>query len=351
MTRLHLGADGAERLPRTHPDETTGKERTQRSRTPSLTSTEQQEIDHANASRLQPVVFVHGLWLLSNSWNNWRQLFEAQGYTTLAPGWPDDPETTQEANQDPDVLAHKRLKQVTDHYVAAIGQLQRKQAVIGHSFGGLIAEMLADRGVAAATVAISPAAFRGILVLPLSQLKAAAPLLNPLSVGKSVPLTFEQFQYAFANELDEAEARQLYDAYAVPASSTPLFQGALANFNPWTEDKVDTGNPDHGPLLIIAGVKDHTVPASVSDAAYKRQQKNAGVTQYQNMPGRGIRWPWTMGGRRWPRWRSRSSTSMRRPSKGHSPGGRLPAMEKPPTIDFTRGDGHNDLHRHRELEL
>ena len=255
--------------------------------TPSLTSAEQEQIDRANTSGLQPVVFVHGLWLLANSWDHWRTLFEAQGYTTLAPGWPDDPATTQEANQDPDALAHKRLKQVTDHYVAAIGQLQRKPAVIGHSFGGLIAEMLADRGVAAATVAISPAAFRGILVLPLSQLKAGAPLLNPLSAGKAVPLSFEQFQYAFANELDEAEARQLYDAYAVPAPSTPLLQGAFANFNPWTEDQVDTGNPDRGPLLIIAGEKDHTVPASVADAAYQRQQKNPGVTQYQVMPGRG----------------------------------------------------------------
>jgi pimeloyl-ACP methyl ester carboxylesterase len=255
--------------------------------TPSLTNIDQQEIDRANASGLQPVVFVHGLWLLSNSWENWRQLFAAQGYTTLAPGWPDDPETTLAANQDPDVLAHKRLKQVTDHYVAAISQLPRKPAVIGHSFGGLIAEQLADRGVAAATVAISPAAFRGILVLPLSQLKAASPLLNPLHAGKAVPLTFEQFQYAFANELEEAEARQLYEAYAVPAPSTPLFQGALANLNPWTEDKVDTGNPDRGPLLIIAGEKDHTVPAVVSEAAYKRQQKNAGVTEYRVMPGRG----------------------------------------------------------------
>ena len=255
--------------------------------TPSLTSTEQHEIDRANASGSQPVVFVHGLWLLSNSWEHWRQLFEAQGYTTLAPGWPDDPATTQEANQDPDALAHKRIKQVTDHYVAAIGQLQRRPAVIGHSFGGLIAEQIADRGVAAVTVAISPAAFRGILIVPLSQLKAASPLLNPLNAGKAVPLTFEQFQYAFANELDEAEARQLYEAYAVPAPSTPLFQGALANFNPWTEDKVDTGNPNRGPLLIIAGEKDHTVPAAVSEAAYKRQQKNSGVTQYREMSGRG----------------------------------------------------------------
>jgi pimeloyl-ACP methyl ester carboxylesterase len=253
-----------------------------------LTAHEQQEIERANASGRQPVVFAHGLWLLSNSWDNWRALFEEQGYTALAPGWPDDPESTQEANQDPEVLAGKRIKQVTDHYVAAIGQLQRKPVVIGHSFGGLIAELLADRGVAAATVAISSAAFRGILVVPLSQIKAASPLLgNPFNAGKAVPLTFEQFQYAFTNELEEAEARQLYEAYAVPAPGAPLFQGVLANFNPWTEDKVDTGNPNRGPLLIIAGEKDHTVPAAVSEAAYKRQLKNPGVTQYYEMPGRG----------------------------------------------------------------
>jgi non-heme chloroperoxidase len=254
----------------------------------SLTTTEQQQIDRANASGSQPVVFVHGLWLLANSWENWRALFEERGYTTLAPGWPDDPETTAAANQDPDALAHKRIKHVTDHYAAAISQLQRKPAVIGHSFGGLIAEQLADRGTSAVTVAISPAAFRGILALPLSELKAASPILkNPLNAGKAVPLTFEQFQYAFANELEEGEARQLYDAYAVPAPGTTLFQGALANFNPWTEDKVDTQSPERGPLLIISGEKDHTVPAVVSESAFKRQEKNLGVTQYLQMPGRG----------------------------------------------------------------
>jgi non-heme chloroperoxidase len=256
--------------------------------TPTLTDTEQQQIDRANASGSQPVVFVHGFWLLSNSWENWRTYFEAQGYTTFAPSWPDEPETTQEANQDPEVLAHQRLKRVTDHYVGAIGHLQRKPVVIGHSFGGLISEQIADHGVAAATVAISPAAFRGILLLPLSQLKVVSPVLrNPLNVSKALPLTFEQFQYGFANELDEAEARQLYDAYAVPVSGTLVFQGALANINPWTEDKVDTGNPNRGPLLIIAGEKDNTIPTLLTEAAYKRQQKNPAVTQYREMAGRG----------------------------------------------------------------
>jgi non-heme chloroperoxidase len=253
-----------------------------------LTPHEQQEIAHANDSKLPPVLFVHGLWLLSTSWDNWRQLFEANGYTTLAPGWPDDPETVKEANEDPEVMAHKRLKQVTEHYLDAIGQLARKPAVIGHSFGGLIAEKLAGEGACAPTVAISPAAFRSVLPLPLSALKAASPVLaNPLNAGRAVPLTFEQFHYAFANAVDEAEARMLYEKFAVPAPGTPLFQAAAANLNPWTEDKVDTENGARGPLLLIAGEKDHTVPPAVVAAAFKRQQKNAGITEYQEIPNRG----------------------------------------------------------------
>jgi len=172
-----------------------------------ITNHEQQAIDRANASGLQPVVFVHGLWLLSNSWDRWRELFEANGYTTLAPGWPDDPETVAAAKEDPEVFAHKKIKQVTDHYLGAIRQLKTKPAVIGHSFGGLIAQQLAGEGVAAATVAVDPAPFRGVLPLPLSALKSAAPVLeNPFNYGRSVALTFEQFRYAFANAVDESEA-------------------------------------------------------------------------------------------------------------------------------------------------
>ena len=160
-----------------------------------LTIHEQQEIDRANTSGAQPVVFVHGLWLLASSWDNWRPFFEERGYTTLAPGWPDDPDTVEEAKQDPEVFAHKRIKQVTDHYVDAIGQLKTKPAVIGHSFGGLIAQMVADAGVAAVTVAIDAAPFRGVLPLPLSALKAASPVLgNPLNDNRSAPLTYEQFR-------------------------------------------------------------------------------------------------------------------------------------------------------------
>lgn len=253
-----------------------------------ITNHEQQEIDRANAEEKQPVVFVHGLWLLSSSWDRWRTLFEEQGYTTLAPGWPDDPDTVQEANADPEVLAHKRLAQVTQHYVDVIQQLKRRPAVIGHSFGGLIAQQLAGEGVSAVTVAIDPAAFRGVLPLPLSELKAASPVLsNPANYGRAVPLTFEQFQYAFANAVGEDEARNLYETFAIPAPGTPLFQGAAANLNPWTEDKVNTKNPERGPLLLISGEKDHTVPPAVVQAAYKRQQNNPAPTEIREIPGRG----------------------------------------------------------------
>ena len=253
-----------------------------------LTAHEQQEIDRANASGLQPVVFVHGLWLLSSSWDNWRQLFESSGYTTLAPGWPDDPETVAEANEDPEVFAHKRLKQITGHYLEAIGQLAKKPAVVGHSFGGLISMMIAGQGVAAVTVAISPAPFRGVLPLPFSALKSSSAVLaNPANYNRAVALTYEQFHYGFTNAVDEDEAHKLYDAFAVPGAGAPIFQAATANVNPWTEDQVDTSNPERGPLLIISSDQDHTVPFAIAEAAYKRQVKNPGITEIKEMSDRG----------------------------------------------------------------
>src|SRR5438876_7196900 len=253
-----------------------------------LTIHEQQEIDRANDSGLQPVAFVHGLWLLSSSWERWRALFEENGYTTLAPGWPDDPETVAEAQHDPEVFAKKSIKQATDHYVEAISQLTTKPAVIGHSFGGLIAQRLAGLGVAAVTVAIDPAPFRGVLPLPLSALKSASAVIgNPANYHRAVPLTFEQFRFGFANAVSESEAHELYETFAVPASGVPLFQAATANLNPWTEDTVDTKNPARGPLLIISGEKDNTVPWAIANASYQRQQRNAAVTEIKEIPNRG----------------------------------------------------------------
>lgn len=253
-----------------------------------LTAREQQEIAQANDSGLQPVVFVHGLWLLSGSWDKWRTFYEAQGYTTVAPGWPDDPETVDEANKDPEAFAHKRIKQVTDYYLDAISQLTMKPAVIGHSFGGLIAQRIAGEGASAATVAVDPAPFRGVLPLPLSALKSSAPVLgNPLNYTRAVALTYEQFRFAFANALDEDEAKSLYQMCAVPAPGAPLFQAATANLNPWTEAKVDTHNPERGPLLIISGEYDNTVPWAIAHASYKQQEKNPGVTEIKEIPERG----------------------------------------------------------------
>jgi non-heme chloroperoxidase len=253
-----------------------------------ITEHEAQQVSRANDTGLQPVVFIHGLWLLPSSWDRWATLFEQAGYTPLTPGWPDDPDTVEEANAHPEVFAKKTVGQVADHFDEVIGGLTRKPAVIGHSFGGLLAQILAGRGLAAATVAISPAPFRGVLPLPLSALKSASPVLgNPANRNRAVPLTYDQFRYAFANAVSEDEAKELYEAYAVPAPGAPLFQAATANFNPWTEAKVDTDNPERGPLLIISGEKDHTVPPAVANASFKQQQDNQGPTEIIEIKNRG----------------------------------------------------------------
>jgi non-heme chloroperoxidase len=253
-----------------------------------ITDHEAEQVSQANASGRTPVVFVHGLWLLPMSWDRWRTVFEAAGFSTISPGWPDDPNTVAEANAHPDVLAHKTVGQIADHFEDVVGMLTKRPAVIGHSFGGLLAQILAGRGVSDATVAIDPAPFRGVLPLPISALKSAAPVLgNPLHRQRAVPLTYEQFRYACANAVTEDEAHELYNTDAVPGSGVPLFQAATANFNPWTEAKVKSKNPDRGPLLIIEGEKDHTVPWAVANASFKKQKRNKGVTEIVKMTGRG----------------------------------------------------------------
>jgi len=255
---------------------------------PTLTEHETAEVARANETGLQPVVFVHGLWLLPSSWDRWSTLFEEAGFTALTPGWPDDPETVEEANANPDVFAGKSITDVADHFEHVIRGLDRKPAVIGHSFGGLMTQILAGRGCSAASVAIDPAPFRGVLPLPISALKAGSPILgNPANRNRAVPLTFEQFRYSFANAVGEEEAKELYDTYAVPAPGKPLFQAATANINPWTEAKVDTKSPDRGPLLIISGEHDHTIPWALANAAYKKQAHNEGVTEITEIKGRG----------------------------------------------------------------
>jgi non-heme chloroperoxidase len=253
-----------------------------------ITGHEQDQIAQANATGKTPVVFVHGLWLLPSSWDRWRDVFEAAGYSTVAPGWPDDPETVEEAKDHPEVFAGKSIKDVADHFEEVIRELRKVPAIIGHSFGGLMTQILAGRALSQASVAIDPAPFRGVLPLPISALKAGSPVLrNPRNHNRAVPLTYDQFRYAFANAVAEDEAKELYATFAVPAPGEPLFQAAAANLNPWTEDKVDSATPDRGPLLILDGERDNTVPWSIAHASYEIQSRNPGVTEIVKVPNRG----------------------------------------------------------------
>jgi pimeloyl-ACP methyl ester carboxylesterase len=253
-----------------------------------ITERELAQIERANATTATPVVFIHGLWLLPSSWDAWATLFEEAGFVALTPDWPDDPRTVEGARAEPEVLAKKTLKQVADHTTEVVDALDRKPALIGHSTGGLLAQMLAGRGLSAVTVAIDPGIFRGVLPLPGSVLKGVGPfLVNPRTRGRAITLTFDQFKYGWANALDEEEAKRLYDTFHVAGSGVSLVQMGNANLNPWTEAKVDTKNPDRGPLLIIDGEKDHTVPWAIANAAYKRQSHNPGVTEIVKMENRG----------------------------------------------------------------
>ena len=256
--------------------------------TPAITENEAAQIEGANVSGAAPVVFIHGLWLLPTSWEPWARHFEGNGFAALTPGWPDDPETVEEAKANPDAVAGKSIGQVADHFENVIRQLDRRPAIVGHSFGGLLTEILAGRGLAFASVAIAPAPFRGVLPLPLSALRSGSPVLSkPGNYNKAVPLTYDQFRYAFANAVDEDEAKRLYDSYAVPAPGKPLFQAASANLNPWTEAKVNTKSPDRGPLLLVYGEQDHTVPRAIVEASFKKEKKNENVTEIAEMKGRG----------------------------------------------------------------
>jgi non-heme chloroperoxidase len=253
-----------------------------------ITAEEQAQIDEANSSGKRPVIFIHGLWLLPSSWDRWADVFAEAGFAPLTPGWPDDPQTVEEAKAHPEVFANKGIEEVADHYADVIAALDKKPAVIGHSFGGLLAQIMAGRGLSAATVAVDAAPYRGILPLPISALRSASPALKkPGNKHRAIPLTFDQFHYAFANAVSEEEAKELFETYAVPAPGEPLFQAAFANFNPWTEAKVDHENVERGPMLLLSGEKDHTVPTAISKAEFKKQKKNEGVTEFVEIPGRG----------------------------------------------------------------
>jgi non-heme chloroperoxidase len=259
-----------------------------RSLTASPTARELAEVERANASGLRPVVFVHGLWLLASSWDPWREMFEAAGFTTVAPGWPDDPDTVEEGRRRPELFAGKSVGAIGDHYADVIGRLKIKPVIIGHSFGGLITQRLAGQGLGLVSIPIDPGPFRGVLPLPLSALKAAFPVIgNPANRHRAVMLTPEQFRFAFTNAVSDSEAAGLYAAFPVPGSGIPLFQAAFANVNPRTEAKVNSKTSSRGPMLLISGEKDHTAPWAIASASFKKQRRNVAKTEIVEMPGRG----------------------------------------------------------------
>src|SRR5215467_3177605 len=250
--------------------------------------TEAAQVARANESSKQPVVFIHGLWLLAGCWDRWAEHFEEAGYVAVLPGWPDDPPSVADANRHPEAFAGKGIRVVVDHFEDVIRGLKRKPAVIGHSLGGLLTQLIAGRGLAAASVAVDPGPFRGVLPVPYSALKATSPALrNPGNFNRAVSLTFEQFRYGFANAVDESEAKELFATFAVPAPAKPLFQAAFANLNPRTEARVDTRNPARGPLLLMSGARDNTVPPAMVEAAFRLQKRNEGVTEFVSVAGRG----------------------------------------------------------------
>ena len=252
------------------------------------TARELGEVEIANTSGRPVVMFVHGLWLLAGSWHRWRDKFEAAGYATVTPGWPDDPESVGEARANPDALAGKSVGAITEYYADMLSRLESKPAIVGHSFGGLITQKLAGLGLGAVSVPIDPAPGRGVLPLPLSALRASFPVLrNPGNRHKAVMLTYRQFRFAFVNAVPEDEAHRLYYEFPVPGAGLPLFQAAGANFSPNSETSVDRAAADRGPMKFLSGAKDNTVPWALTNAAYQKQRGNTAVTEIEELPGRG----------------------------------------------------------------
>ncbi len=242
----------------------------------------------APAPHPNPVVFIHGLWIHSSAWAPWLDLFGERGYPVSAPGWPGDGETPQATRDNPDPLNDVGIQAICDHYADLIGEPDVKPIVIGHSFGGLIAQELLDHNVAAAAIAIDPAPIKGVKALPYAQLKSGFPVLeNPANRHRTVMLTAKQFRYAFGNVLTEEESNDLYEKWAIPGPGRPLFEDAFANFSRKSPAKVDTHTAVRGPLLLTSGTEDHTVPKKVTEQAFKLYADGPSVTEYHEFEGRG----------------------------------------------------------------
>ncbi|HEY0816108.1 MAG TPA: alpha/beta hydrolase [Pseudonocardia sp.] len=235
-----------------------------------------------------PVVFIHGLWLHATSWAPWLELFRGAGYEPMAPGWPGEPDTVEDARREPERVADFSIDDIAAYYTKIIDDLDANAVIVGHSFGGLIAEKLLGEGTGIAAVAIDPAQIKGVLPLPLAQLRAALPALgNPANLHKAVALTREEFRFGFGNALTEEESDTLYEKWAIPSPARPLFQAAVANFTLHSQAKIDTGNEKRGPLLLISGLEDHTVPDVSAHASFKLYRHSTAVTEFKQFQGRG----------------------------------------------------------------
>jgi alpha-beta hydrolase superfamily lysophospholipase len=235
-----------------------------------------------------PVVFIHGLWLHASSWDPWLDLFRAAGYAPVAPGWPNEPASVEEARQQPDLVANLSIDDLTAHFAKIIESQDASPVIIGHSFGGLVTEKLLGEGFGVAGVAIDPAQIKGVLPLPLAQLRAALPGLgNPANLKKAVSLTQNEFRFGFGNAVSEEESNALFEKWTIPSPARPLFQAAVANFSLHSEAKVNTANDTRGPLLLISGVEDHTVPDVVTRSTLKQYRDSTAVTELRQFAGRG----------------------------------------------------------------
>ncbi|MEV6442590.1 alpha/beta fold hydrolase [Amycolatopsis sp. NPDC051716] len=235
-----------------------------------------------------PVVFIHGLWLHATSWTPWIDHFRAAGYAPVAPGWPHEPETVELARENPDAVADTGIDDATGHFASIIAGLERPPVIIGHSFGGLITEKLLGQGIGLAGVAIDPAQIKGVLPLPLAQLRAGLPALgNPANLHRSVSLTEKEFRFGFGNALTDEESSALYRRWTIPSPARPLFQAAAANFVLHSQAAVDTGRADRGPLLLVSGTADHTVPDVVTRSTFKQYRDSTAVTELKQFEGRG----------------------------------------------------------------
>jgi non-heme chloroperoxidase len=244
--------------------------------------------EHIMPEAAIPALFVHGLWLHATSWQEWTDLFRANGYDPIAPGWPHEADTVEGARNDPDAVAGLGIEDVADHYAKIISELPAPPVVVGHSFGGLIAENLLARNLARAAVAIDPAQMKGVLPLPLAQLISGTPVLsNPSNRKRAVSLTAKQFRYGFGNAITEEESNRLHETWTIPSPGRPLFEAAFANFTPHSPAAVDTRNESRGPLLLISGGKDHTVPDVVTRSSFRQYRHSSAVTELKQFPDRG----------------------------------------------------------------